>query len=216
MIGIYRPPSMCPHIFQDEFYKYLSSVKSDLHIIISDIHIDILNENSEVSQIYKYILSKFRYTSTENKIIRIKHNSGLYIDYNFIRNGIYCKSPSAIVQTSITDRYGTVLKIDFPGHETCPKVRWKQTFDSNKFVNFIKDEIWADVYRAINANTSAKLFMNKLKLFSDACTKILKIKHRIIKRKEWITESLVRSVIKKKNTIYTMEWNCHYSYEKKN
>lgn len=71
--AIYRSPSTCPKKFNVDLLNYIQTIgKSDLHIIMGDINIDLLTDSDFVEE-YKNTLNSFGYESYINRYTRHKH-----------------------------------------------------------------------------------------------------------------------------------------------
>lgn len=84
--ALYRSPSTDSKEFIGELERYLndSSDNSDVHIIVGDINIDILRDET-ITDEYFNVLSEFNFTSTINEYTRIQNNTKTCIDHIFIK-----------------------------------------------------------------------------------------------------------------------------------
>lgn len=202
--ALYRPPSTCVNNFNIQLSNYLQSVSldTDMHLIVGDININILGEE-EYAHNYLNIMGEHGFISAINNFTRIQGNSKSCIDHMFIKNKNegYEYIP-IIIETCITDHYSLLTQIISPERkQVLNKINTKHYLDKNKLLSLLEKENWYNIYSCEDADRATDLFIEKIKNYIKVCTKILKIKQNNIKRKDWITCGLIKS-INKRNYLY--------------
>lgn len=195
---IYRSPASCILTFNNDIKALLenSHKNYDYTILIGDLNIDIL-ENKEYTNDYLNILSENAFISAVNCVTRKSGQEGSCIDHAFI------KSPTEldfvipmVIKTNITDHYTTALQIIFPEKQNIPnlKPRYRNILNMDKFSEILSQKDWSELYQCENAESATEYFVNFLQNEINKCTSKIKIKRINKKRKDWITDGLVKSV----------------------
>lgn len=204
--ALYRPPSTCPFTFNRGLKTYLESFKKDhnIHILVGDVNINILSEVT-FAQEYLNILSELGFTSYINNYTRVQGNQKSCIDHYFVKNKKNTHFfKSFIFLTQITDHYPIVLNtsINLQTENNKNKVPiLKKVINYEKLKFDLQREEWLSVYTSGDANYTADQLINTLKMYIEKNTTRIKIKRSNYKRKDWITDGLIKS-IKTKDELY--------------
>lgn len=209
--ALYRPPSNTKREIQDfnnNLKNYLKSLKNylDFHLVVGDINIDI-TDNRDVINDYLNLLGEEGFTPAINSFTRVDGNSKTCIDHIFIKNKMQNNNTynyiPIILQSHITDHYPVIVQIITPG-KSVPidkKEKYKIFLDKNKLQEKLREEQWVDVYSSSNVHEATEMFINKLKLNIQECTKTVKLKNKYQRRKSWVTNGLINA-INKKDELY--------------
>lgn len=206
LTALYRSPSTCPFIFNNDLMKYLDqTAKSGMQILTGDINIDIMSEYDYAEE-YKNILNSYGFVSFINNFTRPQSKTCL--DHFFIKCATYEEEvnfKSFIFKHDITDHYPiAIVYANNPTNrkkESNKKTLYKEYINYNTLKVDLINEDWENVYKHQNVDTVAENFIKTLKQNIQKNTKKIKINNRDIIRKQWITPGLVNS-INEKNDMY--------------
>lgn len=211
--AIYRPPSTCPEVFNNELRAYLALLADtsmdEYKFIVGDINIDILSDSEDVSHEYLNILAEAGYESLINDYTRVDKESKSCIDHMFVKSKRNVNSYTPIIlQNNITDHYTTINLIENidttaeplpPNRRTSIKrvnqKELKLKLQTTNFENELAD---------MGAEQAANFLVNKIKTAVAEATTVIRIKPNEIKRKDWITAGLVRATNNKHKLF--IEW----------
>ena len=212
ILAIYRSPSLDPTQFNIDLYNHLQqhSKNFDYGLIIGDINIDIMKNTEHASQ-YLDILSEFGYSSTINEYTRVQQNSKSCIDHIFLKTNHDTELVlPLVIQTDITDHYITALQIIIENKQTSknkPNIKFQKFINYKKLNDQLITQNWNEVYACNCPEMALNTFLKIITDHINSCTNFKKIKHNLIRRKEWINDSLVRSVNKKQEMYLKMKNN---------
>lgn len=137
-----------------------------------------------------------------NGITREENESKSCIDHIFIKefkNATEEMSIPCIIKSKITDHYIIALQLIL-NHKLINSPNNVKThikyIDYNKLKEVLKDISWEDLENDNLENVTNK-FINIIKNEIRRCTKIVKIKHKNKKRKNWITKELIKCINKR-------------------
>ena len=82
-------------------------------------------------------------------------------------------------------------------HKFNKQTEFKNYINYNKLRSVLKFENYYNIYDEDNIHIAVDLLINKLQLHINKCTNRIKIKHNEIKRNNWITNGLIKSINKK-------------------
>ncbi|XP_074035242.1 uncharacterized protein [Leptinotarsa decemlineata] len=197
--AIYRSPANNVTDFLIELRDYLlktASKNCGYHIFTGDININILEED-QVAAEYLNTLYEFDFMSYINNVTRPK--SGTCLDHFFIKSkSENTNINSYVMKTNITDHYTIMAKIQM-----------NKDFQQNhsklmiKCINYpglrrdLHDFDWNQLVSIDNIDDATVFFLDVLKDKIEDNTKHKKIKHKFIKRKVWITDGIIRSIIER-------------------
>lgn len=206
--SLYRLPSTCPYAFNQDMDNYLKSIKNDkadIKIFLGDININIL-DNNDYSEEYLNILAENGYISTINTYTREQRNSKSCIDHLFLKTEISLELFTPIVLHScISDHYPIILQINAMSETEKNVVQYNNKYkfylNKVKLFNEFKKESWDPIYIDNDIDNMTNSFISKLKQIVDKCTDKKIIRKQELKRKDWITNGLIKSV-NKKNQLY--------------
>lgn len=206
--AIYRSPSTCPEHFTTQLLRYLyQTEKNDMHIITGDINLDLLSNNDNVEQ-YKNTMSAHGFISYINEPTRPQSETCL--DHFFIKNSLHMDDnniKSYIFEYDITDHYPIAISFKIDTNKERNNTTTKENIKNKKYINYanlkldLQQEKWNDMYRENNIDLMTDIFIKTLKYHITKNTKEIKINHKDIHRKQWITSGLVKS-INEKNKLY--------------
>ena len=205
ILGIYRSPPINLDQFLTELLKYFQTDytrNTDIGLIAGDINIDILKRN-DITERYLNIMAEYGYESFINGVTRV---AGRSCNDHFFVN---CKHTdieidSCIYQVNITDHYPICLKFELKDkNDFVPHNNTVIYTDYKKLKNEIKEINWDEFYRYKSINRAAEFLISKIELSLGNCSAKVKKKHTEIKRSNWITNGLVKS-INEKDKMYRM------------
>lgn len=148
ILAAYRPPQSNELNFLNSLHE-LFCLQKNIDLIIGDINIDILNNNT-VTQNYLNLLYSHGLKSTINKPTRETSMSRTCIDHIFLHENKFSKYEilPVIFKTYITDHYSTILNIKL-NHDN--KVKTKVNTVYKKIINYdmlcekLENENWEPV-----------------------------------------------------------------------
>lgn len=200
--SIYRPPSTNAENFIINLKNYLEQTKNTLaeyHAIVGDINLNISDEN-QITSNYLNTLCEYNYISAINKNTRIQGVSSSCIDHIFVKSKIQDlqnNCASIILDTQITDHKATIL-----GLSISTKKDENLKLESN-YINYINYENlkqdlrthdWNIYFNIDDVNMLATYMIKILNDITAKHTKVIKRKRNDIKRKQWITNGLIKSI----------------------
>lgn len=206
--AIYRSPSTCPKNFNIQLLKYMDGIKGgDMHIIVGDINIDILSDNDYIEE-YKNIMSAHGFISYINKHTRPQSKTCL--DHFFIKSSLHnddSKIRSYIFEYDITDHYPIAVTFEIDKmadkkNNLTSKQKYKKYINYANLKSDLRQEKWRVVYEENNVDIVTNAFIETLNHYIKKNTNEIKINHKNIHRKQWISSGLVKS-INEKNKLYT-------------
>lgn len=203
---IYRSPSGKINQFlldlRHVLQKYQSQSNNRVKLIMGDININIIELKCKKVNEYLNLLTEFGFTSLLNKPTREVGNSKTCLDHVFAGPRLSDHYKTFIIQTSISDHYTTILKIDKPQHSqtSCSIYSQYHTLITENLLKDLHTESWEDIYKEDNPEVSTTLFINKLRGLIEKHTD-KKNKKIVKKRTPWITPGLITS-IKRRDKIH--------------
>ena len=228
IMAIYRSPSLDPSQFNLDLQSLLTNCTKtyDYELIVGDLNIDILKK-CDYSAEYLNTLYEFGYVSLINKYTRVQGNTASCIDHIFLKTQTdHDLCLPLIILSDVTDHYSIALQIVVSqriNNSLEDKNKFVKYINYNKLKDILSQLNWSSVYNCTNVESATNKFtetiLNKIK----QCTYYKKISHKNIKRKEWMTTSLVNSVnhknllfIATKRNPENLELRAEYQNYKKN
>lgn len=207
--SVYRSPTTSIKLFNLGLLAYLKIIeKNDMHIITGDMNIDILSSSDHVEE-YKNILNSYGLISYINDYTRPQSKTCL--DHFFINSRIHKNENDIkpiIFEQNITDHYPIIILCRINSYKNRSRNdNQTDTKIHKKFINYdnlrsdLREEYWSDIYEQDDVDLVANKFINKLKYYIYKNTRTITIKNKNKKRKEWITQGLIKSTITK-NEMY--------------
>lgn len=202
--AIYRSPQQCTKLFNQSLYNYLESSLSSEHVIVGDININTLSNEDFVEE-YKNIMQSFGFTSVINKCTRPE--SGSCLDHFYIKgwntNFNSNDKNGCIIQYLITDHYPIMLSCNKTSEHKVSKNKSREKIyvSYEQLKKDLINETWQKMYSEVGAHSATETFLNILTSHINKNTHSVKLKSKNVKRKPWITPSLLK-LINKKNDIY--------------
>jgi len=199
----YRPPSTQLNLYLDElevFFANLNMLENEL--FVGDININILNEQDIFVTRYLNIMAQGGFVSCINSVTRETQLSLSAIDHIFLKmqnlneRKDYIKP--IILKSALTDHYTTALSVDnikTAGIDLDSQQHYKITIDYANLTNSLKNESWHDVFNNFNIEESHNIFKTKLINYILKYTKTKKITCKNKKRKPWVSQGLINSII---------------------
>lgn len=206
LTGVYRLPSTDPREFNLYLSNYLKDCTSnhnyDLHIFTGDININILS-NDEIADTYQNILGEVGFISTINKVTRKTEPPGSCIDHIFLheKRNVLDKYIPIVLETNITDHFSVLLHMRFSEKSKITNTKTKRCLNTRKLLTELEAEDWSDVYSNICVNTATEIFVSKVSNYISNNHNL--IKTRYLKKTQWITNGLIKS-IQTKNALYRL------------
>lgn len=145
--AIYRSPNSDPKIFNQNLITFLNDRKRNLtRVITGDININLLNNNNEVVDEYKNIMSAFGYISYINEYTRLPSQTCL--DHFFINDPHSSNCKSYIFKYNITDHCPIALTFERKRENTqSSKYNYKYYIDYKTLRNNLASEKWEMLYK---------------------------------------------------------------------
>lgn len=204
--ALYRLHPTSPVDFNKHLRRYLNEMKLkvDYSIIVGDININILDQK-DFTQEYLNIMTEQGYVSQVNKYTRVDGERKSCIDHIFTKTALNQNQnvfTPIILREQITDHYPLILHVNV----RC-EINKNKTQKVKYFINYnslrqtLEGETWNEVYCSDNIDNTAKLFISKLQYLVANNTYSSKINKTNKPRKEWVTDSLVKS-IQTKNELH--------------
>nr|CAI5856382.1 unnamed protein product [Callosobruchus analis] len=211
--SLYRSPSANEEVFVYALRKYLDEIVKGgvfAHILVGDMNIKI-NTESDCVHNYLNTLSEYNFVSMINKKTRVQGDTSNCLDHIFLKSNLpeYEHSCISIVfENYITDHRATIL--DQFNTQSIRNVHYIQY---NKLRNDLQNYDWKHFYEKTEPDDLANEIIDALKKSVQKNTYIKRLKRNEIKRKQWITRGIVKSVTEK-NKLYS-EFKAERSYENK-
>lgn len=197
--AMYRPPStkVVEFIESLQFYLQHQRLTNDYSIFVGDINIDILKTNLH-SEEYLNIMAEFGFKSVINNCTRIQGTSQSCLDHIFIKAKFDIEDIilPITIHTNITDHFPVLIQLvteQRKYNEQCNKTFIKY-IQYDKLKQQLSDVDWADVYNSRDVEAATKKFLNIIDDKIKTCTKLVKIKNKMRKRKCWITNGIIKSI----------------------
>ena len=200
IIAIYRSPSFAnPTRFIRSLISSLNNLSSDEKIrhtvIAGDANINIYGNRSAFADDYECFLHELGFVSAINTPTRVLPNHESCIDHIFIRTKN--KATSAVIHSTVTDHYSTLLAIDGNIQKTRINYTQLKTIDESKLVDLLTKESWNGIIDEFNTDQATDKFVTTLQAHIRDCTTTKQIPHKKKKIKPWITAGLVQSIHKR-------------------
>ncbi|XP_050504323.1 uncharacterized protein LOC126883122 [Diabrotica virgifera virgifera] len=167
--ALYRSPNTCPITFNNNLMNYLNNInKSDIHIFVGDININLLEYNEEFVEDYKSIMSEYGFISYINEYTRPA--SKTYLDHLFVKCSLNFENniKSYIFRYhDITDHSPIALSIN-NFNNTNLNIMQSKMF--KYFINYeklkldLEQENWFLVYSERDVNKSMECFITNYKI----------------------------------------------------
>lgn len=200
--AIYRSPASCPFAFNNDLKTLLENSQNnyDYTLLIGDLNIDILTDRDYAND-YLNIMSENSFLSAINSATRTNDQVGTCIDHAFLKS----KSEldfvvPIIVKTDVTDHFTIALQIVLPekyNNRTKSQIKYKKILDIDKLKKILSKINWENLYMKETSELATQYFVNILNHEIENCTSKIKINSKNKKRKDWITQGLVKSINKK-------------------
>ena len=143
-------------------------------------------------------MSSFGLTSYVNHLTRPV--SGSCLDHTFARFTLDIRMTVHILDTAITDHSTIYGILDF---DTASQLKTKNITSRSKKINykslneFLVNEQWEDIYRAVDPNIAYNLLINKLKSYIEKSSSSFNYKNKYVKLKPWISYALSKKICHK-------------------
>lgn len=194
---IYRPPSYNGNIFLNDLEAIINKYKTN-HIILGDMNINLLNDNSLLTKEYKELISINRFmivnSLDESDATRVTESTSSIIDHVLCTGSIKCRCKVKVEDTPLSDHKKVILtvkeKLVFSKQKVCIQ---KQYLNTESFNNIFKQKIYN-----LEINTFQELIevINKAKQVSQT-TKLIKCHVN----NNWVTPDLIK-LIKYRDNAY--------------
>lgn len=199
--ALYRLHHTCVDVFSEELNHYLGSIKDyDYSILMGDLNINILSNNDFVDH-YLNVLSEWNYISYINDFTRVDGDTRSCIDHIFIRTTKETQIQPIIFRTDITDHYPVMAHICLPQNESRTEAGKRLITDYDKLKEYFSGENWNEFYALNDVNSLTDMLVEKLNSCILRSSRVVGGKAKDVKRKEWITSGLIKS-IQKKTVMY--------------
>lgn len=206
VIAGYRSPSTSEQKFVTDLEIFLSNLPSkDFTIIIGDMNINILNNNSHIANNYLAFLMSLGFKSYINTFTRVTQETSSCLDHIFIKqnlNSTNINLDSAVVNNNTTDHYPIYLQVYNKTYKKPPSLeKTISIFDHKKFKELISQETWHSVLTVNDVKAAWSIFYKTFNEIYEQCrtTKTSRMQ-KFHKIKPWITNAIITS-IKKRDTL---------------
>jgi hypothetical protein len=225
LLAIYRPPICNKALFVDELNVILEQSNDVNMVLIGDTNIDLLQEEDNVVQMYKTVLSANGFLACIVDVTREEHRqeslSKSCLDHIFIRFPVRSNYQfrSVIYTTKLTDHYMIGVNIEVntnnPAEGVKDAVSERLLYNEKKLSRLLREISWGDLLTETNCNSLYnKLEMNFMKCYNlskfvplNTCRR----KKRICKN--WISEEL-KELIRERDIKFKLWKNCKNSLSK--
>lgn len=197
--AMYRPPSSNLIEYIDSLPTYLQNHKpnSDYNIIVGDINIDILKVNLHTEE-YLNIMAEFGFKSIINIYTRIQGSSQSCVDHIFVKSKFDIDDVilPIIIQTNITDHFPVLFQLVTESEQQSQQYHKniKKYILYDKLKEHLSSADWSEVFQSWDVESATKTFLNIIENKLNICTKVVKIKKNMRKRKCWITNGIIKSI----------------------
>ena len=199
LTSIYRPHCTTIKQFNIDLVDYLNNLEhSDISILVGDINIDILDKEKHAQE-YLNILSSQNYISQINEYTRVENSQKSCIDHFFVKSNENIYIP-IIYTNKVTDHYPIILLMNLENNlsNKCynsSEAKYKKYIIYKKLKSDLRKEDWRELVQ-MNPDDMMDIFIKKLQFYITKNTKMVK-QNIVRKRKEWITNELIRETEKK-------------------
>lgn len=196
LLATYRPPNQKPNEFITEIETIISRInKKQQIILIGDMNIDILKENSVTTKYLDLLLSNgMQCMVTEITREDINKNTQTCIDHIFIKNKQNSLAYTAVIKTTITDHFALFYATNNNQvNQHKEKVReTKYTLNNYTVCKQIKETNWNELSN--NVQDTNELYYNIYNKFSEIYNRSLKETKASKKRSPnpWISEEIIK------------------------
>jgi hypothetical protein len=202
IICIYRNPNSDIQILLDNLeiiLEYLDN-KNDQVIIIRDLNINFLKDNSDKKKL-EMLLNMFGLQAVINIPPRIYNETKSAID-RIILNTELWDFKTEVLETTLSDHCGQTLQFD---HDLFQRKNFKQTKtvykyirvtneESIKYLNYLLSaEEWDNVYHQHNTDTAQEEFIQTFSYYFDTAVPIRKVNINKQRKNQWITPGICKS-----------------------
>lgn len=197
LLGIYRPPSQSPSLFNEALSLYLANNNLQCDTIITgDFNLDILASNPTVDALdYKAILTTAGFSSAINNHTRIAGEQKTCLDHFFTTEAT--TSRGYVIPTSVTDHYAIALSTacqHVNAASTTVNGKIQKVVNHTELSEYLSSEPWHNVLGLTNVNQCANNFIFTLQRHILSATEFKIITNRKFKIKKWMTNGLLTSL----------------------
>lgn len=201
LTAAYRPHTVSKDVFNDCLVSLFNKHKhdKDINIFLGDTNIDLLAYSIEHEH-YMNILCEQGFVPTIDAVTRQK--SGSCLDHIFLKTlGINeVRVTPIVLEIDLTDHYPVMLYVETEKSEQRPRLtKSKKYIDYTNLEMDLTNESWENIYSAPNVSEATGRFIETFTYLTDKNSR--RIIKKNIKRKEWITEGIIKS-INEKNSMY--------------
>lgn len=203
LLAVYKSPSININDFNLNLRNYLQTLKtSDYTFLIGDLNIDILSENDQNVQEYLEILCEYGYVSQVNTFTRENNYSKSCIDHVFLKEKqsyTNIENITSVLKTNLTDHYSVIFNMIFLNNMEIQNNTdsYYSLLNKRKLINLIENERWENVLALKDPNDCVKIFLDQIASLMKNCTVTKKTNNKTKKRKPWITQGIITSILKR-------------------
>lgn len=207
----YRPPSTSTETFITDLQKYIEKTsEADIKIIIGDINIDILKQETTSNE-YTNSLANLGYTSFINKPTRETTNTSTCIDHCFVKMKTYKKTNTKInayiLQSTLTDHYSQIISLEFQRNESKKVIAKTNRINFNILDEKMEKTNWNEICQINNPKLATTELYKKINNAIAESTTERRINKKNMKIKEWITNGLLKSINKRNKLKYNLRFD---------
>lgn len=169
-------------------YKYRNS------IILGDLNINTIGNRHPSCDDYLCMLAQNGYVNGISVPTRATVQALSCLDHIHVRSK--CEFETAVVKSTFTDHYSTVLGIIGHGHRNLSQNTYVRT-DVNKIKSKLLLHDWSKLLHLTDVNEAVDLFYDTVYNIVDTYTTKVMVNHKHSKRKSWITNALVSCIHKR-------------------
>jgi len=203
--AIYRSPSSNQQQFIHDLYnKILTKQKdSSVDIILGDMNLNLLKQNCPIVSEYINTFLSTGFKSHINIPTRVTNTSTSCIDHCLVKlvniNKTKFSTKSYVLETSITDHYGTFFSIQFH-HQTVkqkPIENKRSSINYTKLKTVLEQKDWEIINNITDLNQATNLLINNIKTAINTATETHTFTSKTKKLKPWMTSALLNSIRKR-------------------
>lgn len=198
IVGIYRACKSAFDTVENDLYNLLNNLKKDA-ILIGDMNLDILQNNSETNK-YLSCMASMGFEVCNEQPTRVTSTSATCIDHVLIRNHSKLQHYTMLQVIDITDHYAITVTIEGKLQHS-DENKYQKYIDYYKLNKTLRSQDWKSVINCETADASMSQFYTIYNHCIDKVSYIKQIKRQKKPRNPWATNSLINK-INIKNTIY--------------
>lgn len=204
VMGVYRSPSSNLNLFLDELESGgFFNTENMCELFVGDININISEESDINVNRYLNVMTQKGYVSCINEPTRVTQCTSTLLDHLFLKfkhtNFAEDDIIPIVFKACITDHYPIGLSFQNIMKPFIAPDRSRQRMEINysNLIDEMSRESWREVLSVVDIEKSYDNFKNKILCILKRHTKIVELNNKIRKRKAWVTQGIVKSILKR-------------------